>query len=895
MALRFVFTPLVLGLFATLPAPIEAQTAADTTFGVELVRGDSLYRARDYAGSAEAYAAVLERLPEGASAREPALRGLALARLGQGRAEESLSLFERTRELARARDDRPAELAAIQGIGSSHKSLGRHRRAIAAALEAIEIARELGEPVREGYLWNNLAGAWTFMGDPGRAIEAYGRALALVPEDDRFFDRILAGLAAAHKGRAEFARAESLYLRAREINARTGDRYTAGIIHDGLGGLYGSTGRYREALAEYAAALESTRATGARAAEGFTLEHMAAVRVRLGDPAGARADAEAALAIQRETGDRSGEAGALARLADLALAAGDPGRAIRLHSEALVVARESGLTGREAEAGAGLAAALLAGGRAPAALVAADAALASARSTGNPDLTARAGHRRAAALRVLGRPVEARAELEAAIAGIEGVRAALSADLAKVGFLEDRMEPFHALVDLLAESGEPLAALEVAERARARALADLLAGRIEPAGEAGAALARVRRAEVETRSAPGAAPPVDGELLALRGGASLDAAVAELRGVDDELASLVAAHALSGPEIVAYARGSGTTLVEYLATENSLHAWVVTPDGSVRAHREPVGRGEVRRMVERIRRTWEEALAAGLPAGSEAADDLAELHARAVAPIEPWLPDDPAAVVLVVPHDALLLVPFAALADADGRPLVERHALATAPSITVLARLAGRARSPRPLEWLALGDPVPPPEAGLGRIPWTAREVERAAGRFQGNVRRVLTGAAASEAAFRALAPTARVVHLAAHGVISDWEPLGSAILLAPGEGHDGWLRATEVFGLALDADLVVLSGCSTGLGKLSGEGLLGLSRAFLYAGASELLVSLWDVSDRATAELMDAFYAARATSLSDPVALRAAQMALRERYGHPYLWAGFTLVGPSP
>jgi CHAT domain-containing protein len=487
------------------------------------------------------------------------------------------------------------------------------------------------------------------------------------------------------------------------------------------------------------------------------------------------------------------------------------------------------------------------------------------------------------------RPAEARAQLETAIAGIEGVRAALTADPAKIGFLEDRVEVFHALVDLLAETDEPLAALAAAERARARALADLLAGRIEPDGEAGAALARVRTTEIDARPESGEA---DGDVLALRGAGSLDAAMAALRDADEDLASLVAAEALTGTEIVSLARSSASTLVEYLVTADALHVWVVSPEGAVHAHREPVGRDQLRAAVERIRRTWEEAVAAGLPSGSEAAAELAALHALVVAPIEAWLPTDPEAVVTLVPHDALFLVPFAALPDAAGRPLIERHALSTTPSLTVLAQLVTDGPAQQGLEWLALGNPVPPADAGLGRLPWTADEVERAADRFPAAGRRVLIGAAASEAGLRALGPTARIIHVAAHGAVSDWEPLASAIVLSPGDGHDGWLRASEVFGLALDAELVVLSGCSTGLGKLSGEGFLGLSRAFLYAGADELLVSLWDVSDRATAELMDAFYAARGAGRSDPAALREAQLTLRDRYPHPFLWAGFSLVG---
>ncbi|HUF90489.1 MAG TPA: CHAT domain-containing tetratricopeptide repeat protein [Gemmatimonadota bacterium] len=879
-------------LLATPPSTLPAQTAAGGDLARSLTLADSLYDERSYAGSAAAYGAALERSAEGTPERERAIRGLALARLGEGRAEEALALFEQTRTLARERGDRAAELRAIQGIGSSEKSLGRHRRAIAAALEAIEIAREIGEPVREAYLWNNVAGAHTFMGDHARAIDAYGRALALAPDDDPYLDRITAGLAAAHKGRAEFARAEELYLRAREINRRTEDRYTAGIIHDGLGGLYALTGRHHEALAEYAAALESTRLTGARAAEGFTLGHMAELHARLGDAAGARASAEAALAIQRETGDRSGEADALALLAELTLAAGEIDAAIALYREALAVARESNLKTRLADAATGLAVALLSAGRAPEALIAADDALAAAHAAGNPDLAARAGHRRADALWVLGRPAEARAQLETAVAGIEGVRAALTADPAKIGFLDERLEIFHALVDLLAETGEPLAALAAAERARARALADLLAGRIEPAGEAGTALARLREAEIEARPESGDA---DADILALRGVGPLAAAMSALRDVHEDLASLVAAEALTGSEIVGLARSSGSTLVEYLVTADALHVWVVSPEGDVHAHRAPVGRDELRAAVERIRRTLEGAVATGLPPGSEAAAELAALHALVVDPIEAWLPADPEAIVTLVPHDALLLAPFSALPDRAGRPLIERHALSTAPSLTVLAQLSTDAPAPRALEWLALGNPVPPADAGLGRLPWTAEEVELAAKRFPADDRRVLTGSAASEAGLRALAPTARIVHVAAHGAVSDWEPLASAIVLAPGDGHDGWLRASEVFGLALDAELVVLSGCSTGLGKLSGEGLLGLSRAFLYAGADQILVSLWDVSDRATAELMDAFYAARASGRSDPAALREATLSLRDRYPHPFLWAGFTLVGRAP
>ena len=163
---------------------------------------------------------------------------------------------------------------------------------------------------------------------------------------------------------------------------------------------------------------------------------------------------------------------------------------------------------------------------------------------------------------------------------------------------------------------------------------------------------------------------------------------------------------------------------------------------------------------------------------------------------------------------------------------------------------------------------------------------------FPAQRRTVLLGAAASEANGKRLGPGQSVLHFAVHGVIDDARPLDSALLLAGGDGEDGTLRVAEAFGLNLDADLVVLSGCSTGLGKVTGDGILGLARAFLYAGTPSVVVSQWDVSDRATAFLMDRFYAGLKAGRGKARSLRAAQLATRARYPHPALWAAFSLVG---
>jgi CHAT domain-containing protein len=195
----------------------------------------------------------------------------------------------------------------------------------------------------------------------------------------------------------------------------------------------------------------------------------------------------------------------------------------------------------------------------------------------------------------------------------------------------------------------------------------------------------------------------------------------------------------------------------------------------------------------------------------------------------------------------------------------------------------------------------------LGRLPFAGQEARRIGALFGGGSR-VLVGPRATEASARALGTEVRVLHFATHALPDARFPLDSALVLAGdggAEDGDGWLHAWEIAqGLRLDADLVTLSGCETGLGReLRGEGIVGLARAFQYAGARSVLVSLWAVSDRSTSELMVRFYAGLEQGLAGDEALRAARRSLQAGpipvngaaaldARHPYHWAGFRLVG---
>jgi len=181
-------------------------------------------------------------------------------------------------------------------------------------------------------------------------------------------------------------------------------------------------------------------------------------------------------------------------------------------------------------------------------------------------------------------------------------------------------------------------------------------------------------------------------------------------------------------------------------------------------------------------------------------------------------------------------------------------------------------------------------------LPFSESEVKAIAKNFPEAA--VFLHADATEEMFKKKSPAYQYIHLATHNIADDQQPMYSKIVFAQPERdeEDGFLQTYEVFNLKLHADLVVLSGCSTGLGTLRrGEGLIGMSRAFLYAGAKNLLVSLWPVNDESTAELMEVFYANLTRGMSMVKALQQAKIKLIRSENwrrNPFYWGTFVLIG---
>jgi CHAT domain-containing protein len=296
--------------------------------------------------------------------------------------------------------------------------------------------------------------------------------------------------------------------------------------------------------------------------------------------------------------------------------------------------------------------------------------------------------------------------------------------------------------------------------------------------------------------------------------------------------------------------------------------------------------------------------------------------------------------LLIVGDGALQYLPFAALPDPNSlqQPLVVNHEIVSVPSASTLAvqRRENSNRKPAPKMLAILADPVfdasdsrlnrspdkpiaaltrdadGPLERSLGdlgfsgahlpRLPGTRREAAGIVSLVPVSERMNALDFDASRATLTSPEVSQyRIVHLATHGLLNTAHPELSGVVLSlvdrQGNPQDGFLRLHEIYNLKLSADLVVLSACQTGLGKeIRGEGLMGLTRGFMYAGAPRVVASLWKVDDRATAELMKQFYSAMLGEKHETpaAALRAAQLAIWKTKGWeaPYYWAAFVLQG---
>ena len=730
-------------------------------------------------------------------------------------------------------------------------------------------------------------------GDLTAAEQHMTRALAIMESLGPSVDaaNLMASLGVVYKDRGDLAGAEEYYERARALFERVApDSAQASNIFHNLGNVKLGQGDPVAAEAHYRRATEIAERLGPGnldlAANLNALANTARLR---GELALARTHVERALAIVEKVAPRGQNAESVLTVSgDIALDAGDLEAAERFYERALELRREMA-PGQAFEA---------------------------------------EGCQRLAALHRRKKDAERAASFYACMLdALDSQRRMLGGtDEARAGFGQRFAAYYRDAIDVLLELGRPAEAFHVLERYRARGFLSMLAERdLVFSRDVPADLDRERRAlnvEYErTLQRLGAAKAADAPKLreALAGVGRRQGLVREkIRAASPRLAGLEYPEPLDLAG-AAGALDAGTVLLSYSIGTSGGHVFAVGPGpGDFVAMPLDVRLATLREDVARLR----DLMRQGGVLHRGAIQALVQRLGRAL--LQPVAePIRRAERLLVIPDGPLHLVPFAALADPTSgngfRYLAEAKPVHVAASATVFAELKKRGPGRREARLVAFGDPdysaaAPAGTAGASApamrvarerglellpLPASRAEVLGLEAVFP-KASRLFVGRDATEENAKATGTEPSLIHFATHGLADETSPLESTIALTlPGPGaagENGLLQAWEIFEqLRIEADLVTLSACGTARGKeMSGEGILGLTRAFQYAGARSVLASLWEVSDASTAALMKTFYRHLAEGVPKAEALRRAQLALLRKpaTSAPYYWAAFTLAG---
>jgi tetratricopeptide (TPR) repeat protein len=880
------------------------------------------------ADALESYAAslALHRSIEDRRGEATLLANLGRLRAESGETEEGLRDLDAAVRLFVSLGDPAGEAGAREELGRALTADGDYEAAEASLERSLALRRDGGDRRGEASCLDALGVLRGRRAEFARARDDLERALGLARDlKDRGLEAAaLDHLSGVHLARGDLAEALRLQRQALDIRRVLGDRAREAASLNNLGAIYQTIGDEAAAARYLREALESFRTLSDRAGEALARTNLGVLLEEARDlPAALRQHAEA-VRLWEALRDQRGAAHALHNLAAVQAALGRPEEAQRSLERALRAARALGDPGAEAVIQSGLADVLLRRGRHQAAADRYRQALGLADASGMREEIGRAEAGLADCHAAAGRVPEALESYGRAIDALESLRGGLFTGEFKTAFLSRRADLYERPIGLLRRHGVQVPGLdaaarafEYAERARARSLLDLLA---ESHADLRAgvprdllrreaeAVARVARATRRLR----AGAPLERDARA-RERAEAEEALAlidvEIRRASPRYAQIARPEPIAAGEVRRGLLRDGEILLEYLLGAEASYLWVVTHQGMSWHDLPPRERIEsaVRRLLERVRSPASDL-------GPEAAHltDAGEVG-RMLLPA--GIPSE-GRVLIVVPDGILHYLPFEVLRQPAGRDpraealLLHDYEILYAPSASALRALrrapAGDPRAPATL--LALGDPpvASGPEAArdLPPLPFARDEVLRIGALFRRTRRTVLLGPEAREEAIAAAASERfTYVHFAVHGLIDEEAPGRSGLLLAvdPEGPGDGVLEVNEIFRLRLGADLAVLSACRTGLGRVvRGEGMIGLTRAFLFAGAKGVVVSLWSVGDRSTADFMEDLYRRLVGGTAPRAALRQAKLAFlasdTPALRHPSRWAAFVLVGdPGP
>jgi CHAT domain-containing protein/tetratricopeptide (TPR) repeat protein len=810
-----------------------------------------------------------------------------------GEKQTAIEYFNRSVLLWRAAGYKRGEAYTLQLIGLAYMSLGEHQKVLDLYQQALQLWAAAGYRRGEASTLNNLGALYYALGDGPRALEFYDRALLIRRElGDRLGEaQAVNNIGLVHRSLGKNELALGYYNQALEIHRILRDRRGEAITLGNIGSVYGALGEHQAALEDFNRALELDRARGDRGLEATHLNDIGWLYRALGDTQKALDYFNQALPIWRATRDYAGEA---VTLTSMARCERDLGNLIeaRGHIEASIQFVES------------LRAKILSSDLRVSYLAAVSGAYGTYIDVLMGLHNRHPSEEHAGAALAIAERSRARSLLETLSEAQAGIRQGVDDTLLERGRLLQRQLNAKAEIQTRLIGGRP-SDKQVAEIGQ----------------EINSLTTEYQEVQAQIRArSPRYAALTQPQPLGLK----------EIQALLDP-ETLLLEYALGSERSYVWAVTSQSIEPRELAKREDIEAAALRVYGLLTARQQVAGETEqqMRLRISKADAEWQ-----------GASESLSKMV------LEPVALQLGAKRLLIVAEGSLQYVPFASLptpvtgGNAAARPpLIANHEIVNIPSASVLAVLrretAGRKLAEKAVAVLA--DPVfdkdddrvaqsgrrVRPEArnqltrdlqravaetsGTGgsgsipRLPFSRVEAEAILGSAP-------AGKVMKAVGFRASRATAtspelaeyRIVHFATHGLLNNEHPELSGIVLSlvdeQGRPQDGFLRLHELYNLNLPVELVVLSACQTGLGKeVKGEGLVGLVRGFMYAGAPRVVASQWKVDDWATAELMKQFYGGMLKDGMRPAAaLRAAQVRMlnQKRWQAPYYWAGFVLHG---
>ena len=788
-------------------------------------------------------------------------------------------LFSQTTEdnlVVAQNSDRSAQLLKE---GTQHYHQNRVREAIASWQSALVIYRQEKDLDGEGITLGRIGLAYERLGDYPQAVSYFEKALEVAEStnNSQLEATIQGNLGNNYLRLGEYPQATTAFDRSFSLWQQLGNKGAQGQVLRGQGNVQIALGNYEKALNLHQKSLNVAQSLKDTEGLVYSYNSLGTIYANQGEYERATEQYQQSLKIVPTLNNaalsQKLKAQTFNNLASVTHARSNYQQALNYYQQARAIAEQNNLAALRGTILSGMGSLYLSFNDYPKAQTHLEQGLQIAQQSGDRLLEAETLHNLGYAQWRLNQLTAAENSFRKTIALREQMREGLR-DLDRVSLFDTQLQSYPLLRRVLIAQNKHESALEVAEAERARSFVQLLASRLS-------------ENTISTQALKQQTTPPN---------------ITQIKQI---------------------AQQHNSTLVEYsfVADENfvaqgklhgdykQIHIWVVSPSGKVTFTKKELTPTEANLIVRggNWADNWQNRASTVIEDQlySEFTDLHRALHQVLIEPIAAYLPTSTAAPVIFIPQRELFQISFPALQDNDGKYLIEKHSILTAPAIQVLQftyqqkqRLAkksdGRA--------IVVGNPVMPntvvvpgkPEVVLDLVPLPGAEQE-ARNIAQTLNTQALIGQAATEATIKNNISSASLIHFATHGLLDDFSNSGvpGAIALAPGNGNDGVLTSSEILDLQLKADLVVISACDTGRGLLTRDGVVGLSRSLLAAGSPSVLIALWEIYDSSTAVLMNEFYAQLAQN-NKAQALRLAMLKTKQIAPHPINWAAFTLIGEA-